>query len=304
MSKLDWCREHAPEAAKDLPDEELLELMSSSYDMFCTDKEEVTTEYKNDIPVKSINSAMDYMVSTLVSEFGDLLAFKGGYMLTKLIPDVARQTEDIDFSIQSSELYSRLINTMHTIGDYFVNIGVAGGYTIKDTIRETMSGGMVIYSTTGERILGIDIGWHDITYGTQITSISVGDVNAFKVERMLADKITAILSRKRFRRTKDIYDLYCLTNCFDFDLNVVHDYIMRRTEGAGPEWTNYPFNEIVVREYRKAYDKLTLNSIYENIKLDKPDFEKVLYRFDIIARRLRESTNAMHWDHVKGLFIC
>lgn len=34
MSKLDWCRENAPDSIKDLPDEELLELMSSSYDMF------------------------------------------------------------------------------------------------------------------------------------------------------------------------------------------------------------------------------------------------------------------------------
>ena len=159
-----------------------------------------------------------------------------------------------------------------------------------------------MYDVDNSKVLGIDIGWHDITFGTTTTSIDIGEVRAFTVERMLADKITAILSRKRFRRTKDIYDLYCITNCFDFNVDVVNDYILRRTDGKGAEWGNFPFNDTVVREYEKAYSKLDLQSIVKNGVLEKPEFKKVFYRFNNICRFLLNCGNKKYWNHVDCCF--
>ena len=229
MTKLEWCRANAPDAIKNMPDNELLEYMESSWEMFAP-KEDVQTEPI--IELKEINSSMDYMVLTLLQTFGNELAFKGGYMLTKLIPNCARQTHAIDFSIQHSELYQSLINTMTAIGTKFVKDGIISSFEIKQTIGPHCSGGMDMYNASGAKILGIDVGWHDITFGTTKTVIDIGEVRAFEVERMLADKIAATLSRKRFRRAKDIYDIFCITNCFDTDLNKIRNYLDIRNADA------------------------------------------------------------------------
>lgn len=302
MTKLEWCKENAPDSIQELSDSEILCYMSDAYERFCANE-------SLDVPIdstelNSINSDMDFMVTVLTRAFGDKLAFKGGYMLTKLLPKYARQTTDIDFSIQKSELYKDLITVMHKIGDAFIDRGVIASYIVKPEVQQRKSGGMDMYDEHGSKILGIDIGWHDISFGTTTTCIDIEDVRAFTVERMLADKITAILSRKRFRRPKDIYDLYCITNCFDFDANVVNEFILKRTEGVGADWQNFPFNEKVITEYEKAYNKLQLNSIYTETRLNKPDFELVLKRFDCICNTLKHSNLLQtFWDHTKGTFV-
>lgn len=282
MTKLEWCKQNAPEAIQELPDVELVELMESSWKRFSesanTDEEFESVEYeKNDI-----NTQLDYMVLELSREFGDKLAFKGGYMLTKLMSGYARQTTDIDFSILTDEIYTEIKRKLLKIAKHFADDGIIDSFTLKETIQPTMSGGIDFYKD-GKKILGVDVGWHDVTYGTKKIKLDVGEVTAFEVERMLADKITAILSRKRFRRPKDIYDLFCITECFDLDTKKVKEYILRRTDGADADWQNFPFNEDVIREYKRAYEKLVLNSIYKDVNLSKPDFNVVMERFNTIA---------------------
>lgn len=161
---------------------------------------------------------------------------------------------------------------------------------------------MDIYSANGDKILGIDVGWHDIYFGTTSTDIKITSVNAFTVERMLSDKVTAILSRKRFRRPKYIYDVYCLTNVFDYDSTLVTDFILKRTEGAGAEWRNYPFTEVVLREYEKAYNSLNVRAVTKTY-FDKPEFDKVMQRFDLICSKLLYPDLRPIWDHTKEVFV-
>lgn len=302
--KLAWCIEHAPDAIKKLSDTEILNYMSSSYDKFCEDSKTTSVDKMvvEDTSETSITSVLDEMALVLSRLFGDRLAFKGGYMLSKMMPEVARQTTDVDFSIQTSDIYASLIDAMNHIGEHFIEKGYIKNYIVKDTVQPNRSGGMDMYAADGSKVLGIDVGWHDITFGTTTTNINIGEVRAFTVERMLADKVTAILSRKRFRRPKDIYDLYCITNCFDFDANLVNDYILKRTEGVGAEWQNYPFNETVVREYEHAYNLLVVKSVETSVPLVKPSFEFVLDRFYLLCSRLLHPTDEMVWDHERLTF--
>ena len=297
MTKLEWCRENAPDALKGLPDDELLQYMQRTLNNDAIDK----PQFDDNDEYADLMSMMDYMVLVLLREFGNKVAFKGGYMLSKLLPNVSRQTTDIDFSIQTSDLYVDLLNTFEEIGEHFVDKGMIARYEIKPEIREFMSGGMNMYSADGSKKLGIDVGWHDITFGTTSVKLDVGDVNAFSVERMLSDKITAILYRKRFRRPKDIYDLYCITNCFDFDATLVNDYIIRRTNGAVAEWRNLPFTEVVLREYGKAYNSLDIRAVSKK-RFEKPLFTTVMERFDCICYKLRNPDLMMQWKHTTATF--
>lgn len=302
--KLAWCIEHAPDAIKKLSDTEILNYMSSSYDKFCADSKTTSADKMvvEDTSETSITSMLDEMALVLSRLFGDRLAFKGGCMLSKMMPSVARQTTDIDFSIQTSDIYASLIDAMNHIGDHFIEKGYIKHYVVKDTVKPNRSGGMDMYAADGSKVLGIDVGWHDITFGTTTTSIDIGEVRAFTVERMLADKVTAILSRKRFRRPKDIYDLYCITNCFDFDANLVNEYILKRTEGVGAEWQNYPFTETVSREYERAYNALVVKSVKTSVPLDKPDFDEVLKRFYTLCNKLRYMSTKSYWHHDSRTF--
>lgn len=300
MTKLEWCRDNAPNSIKALSDAEVLDYMSSAYEKFCEDEKIVVEESTADL--NDINEQMDIMVTVLTRAFGDKITFKGGYMLTKLMPKYARQTTDIDFSIQSSELYKDLLVVMDRIGKLFVEKGFIAKYTIKPEVKQRMSGGMDMYDANGSKVLGIDIGWHDVTFGTTLTNINVGTVKAFTVERMLADKITAILSRKRFRRPKDIYDLYCITNCFDFDAKLVSEYILLRTDGAGADWNNFPFSPEVLREYEKAYNSLRLNSIQLGVELNRPEFNAVIDRFNTVCNIVKHcDVLPTHWCHDRGV---
>ena len=69
-------------------------------------------------------SKMDKIVLILVREYGNKLAFKGGYMLSKLLGGTARKTTDIDFSISDSELYKSLIQSFTSVGDLLVAEGL------------------------------------------------------------------------------------------------------------------------------------------------------------------------------------
>lgn len=121
---------------------------------------------------------------------------------------------------------------------------------------------------------------------------------------MLADKITAILSIKRFRRPKDIYDLYCISETFDFEPYKVHDYILKRTNGVGAEWDNFPFSEVAIRKYEHSYNKLSVKSIYKvKEQLTKPSFVAVLERFSVIVNYVKNCDgNNFEWVHTAKYF--
>lgn len=303
MTKLEWCREHVPEALKALSDEDLLQAMAPMLSNGFIETPDLVDESEPEADAYSVlMSKMDEIVLMLVREYGSKLAFKGGYMLCKLLGRPARQTTDIDFSINNSELYQSLIKSFTHVGDKLVEDGYIVRYVVKDVIERFRSGGMDMYDESGRKVLGIDVGWHDIYFGTTATNIGITDVNAFTVERMLSDKVTAILSRKRFRRPKDIYDLFCITNVFDFDATLVNDFIVKRTEGAGAEWRNFPFDEIVLREYEKAYNSLDITTVTKTHR-EKPDFREVISRFDTVCWKLRQPDFEMYWDHTKTIFI-
>lgn len=278
LNKLEWCRANAPDAIKDAPDDELLKYMERSWETFAP-KESLQNE--SIVSLKEINSNIDSMVLTLLRIFGNESAFNGGYMLKKLIPDCARQTQDIDFSAQSSELYQSLINTMIAIGNKFVKDGIISNFKIKQTIVPHYSGGMDMYGANDAKILGIDVSWSDTLLGTTKTIIDIGEVSAFEVERILVDKIAALLSKKQFRCTKGIYDIFCITNCFDADLNKIRDYLAIRNVTV--TWDNFLFSETVINDLKNAYDRLILESMYRDTMLEKPEFSSVLGRFNAVC---------------------
>lgn len=304
MTKLEWCKVNAPEALKDLSDAEILDMMSSAYERFCSEQDIDPSEFESvEYDKNVINNHLDYMVLELVREFGNSLAFKGGYMLTKLMESSARQTTDIDFSIASAEIYEDIKIVLWRMGNHFIDEGIIDAFKVKETIQPRMSGGADFYKA-GVKVFGVDVGWHDINYGTTLVCTDIVTLNAFRIERMVADKVTAILSKKRFRRPKDLYDLFCIMQMFDIDLSVVRECISKRDSEQGVGWDNHPFNDIVLREYAKAYNSLRVVSIYRDGQpIVKPDFGVCMNRFNSIVNVLKSLSVYTHWDHKLSTFV-
>lgn len=224
-----------------------------------------------------------------------LSVFKGGYVLTKMIPDEARLTEDIDFSISEESQYEDLKVVLNDLGEVLKNKDIIEDYDVKPTIAPTSSGGIKMTPIDGTSQIKIDVGWHDISWGIQDWKCLGFDCKKFEVERMLSDKISAIYSKKRFRRTKDIYDFYILTNNFDVDISKLRNYIERR---GTIEWDRDPFREEVLTEYGKAYDKLKVMT-HNGLLVNKPDFNKVILRLRDFMNMYKKD---VIWNHIEREF--
>lgn len=223
------------------------------------------------------------------------MAFKGGYVLSKVLPkNDVRGTRDIDFSILRKVYYSDVKDVMIAIGDDLIATGICSTYEIKDTVEPIMSGGVKYYMADGTKSIGIDVGLHDITWGIHKVFITGNTVNAFTPELMLSDKISAMFTRKRFRRSKDIYDLYVITNNFDVDLAELTRCIKKRGE---LDYGLSPLRDEIMDGYKHAYDMLDINinhTEYGNSVL-KPDFNTVIDRARVIIVNLE---SGLKWNHV------
>ncbi len=246
---------------------------------------------------ESANELLDYMVLKICRGVAAKKAFKGGWMLTKLIQLRSRRTKDIDLSISSVEAYEEVKDVLREIAEEFRQAELIEEYQLKESVTPTSSGGIDFYKDK-RRILGVDIGLHELTWGIKRYELNLVSLDGFEIERMLADKIIVILSKKRFRRTKDLYDFYILVQEFDLDLRKLRSYIDAR---GGAEWDNIPFADVVVEQYRRAWEKLDLISSQDGSLMKKEEFSEVLELFYNIVLPLKAKAFAYPcWDHRIG----
>lgn len=263
----------------------------------CTVSSNTDVEYVEDCTLtdnSSVKEILEYIMLYMCKNLGVVVnAYKGGFMLTRLLPEYARLTHDIDFSISDKRQYEDVKTVLTNLGNILVAKGVFTSYELKEDIEERRSGGIKFVDKNGIKDFGVDVGLHDLSYGTHPWTFKGFDINIFDFERMLSDKISAIYSVKRFRRAKDLYDFYIITSNYDIDLSKLRMYIEQR---GTIEWDRDPFREEVVTQYRIAYEKLKVRNIDgENMELEKPQFSLCLAQLERFMRGINNS----RWNHDK-----
>ena len=244
---------------------------------------------------------LDFIVLYICTHIQQHFALKGGYALSKLL-EFPRATKDVDFSIEIQEDYDKFKNVLVDIGEILIDKGFITSYEVKDTISATMSGG-IKYKRDGVEVLGVDIGLHQLRSGVGKVDIGFAETNMFKPERMLADKISAILSYKRFRRVKDVYDVYCITNTFYLDYKLLKELTDLRMEGQEDNWNNIPFNDEVIVQYEHAWNKLNLVEMITDEPMRKPAFDEVIARFYKLTRPLKYNDIVKSWSSTHGRWL-
>ena len=254
-------------------------------------------------PAMSDSEVLDFIMVQLCTVLDtSRLAFKGGYVLSNIIKtNIPRATEDIDFSISVKEYYDEVKSTLLNIGNMLLSSGVIVDYTVNEDIAELRTGGITIYrARDNQRIkLGVDVGLHDISYGTIPMNIIGLDVNVFSIERMLCDKISAMHTRKRFRRTKDLYDFFIITNSFNVDMKLLKAYIHQRGGLEVPETLT---DNSILRGWEHAYNTLHIyNKDGNDIGLSvKPPFTDIINRLSSFVAAL--DSNA-YWECGLKVFV-
>lgn len=262
-----------------------------------TNSTESTQRMPKLLGLESQQEMLDYMVLVLSRYMACSVAFKGGYLLNQLLGNHSRHTTDVDLSIAKKGDYELIKKCLSMIAEKFKSAGLITAYTIKTDIAEGCSGGIDMYDDLGRKVLGVDVGLHNIGYGVRHYDLSFTEIDGFTVERMLADKLVAISTRKRFRRTKDLYDFWAITNFFDINGATLADCIERR---GGAEWDNIPFDPAIVEQYLHAWQKLDLRAFDGTDQIEKPNFDDALNRYYEFALALKAGNVNFRWESMYG----
>lgn len=205
----------------------------------------------------------------------DLMIFKGGLFLGEHTGK-PRFTQDVDMSIVGIPTYMRIREVLKEFGECLIAEDVIHSYEVLEDVVEGRSGGAKYRDSDGRVLLSIDVSLGGDTLDTLVMNTSVaGRVHLETIEQVLADKLTVLYSRKRFRRVKDLYDIWQIVSSCSIDVNRLAGLLKERDILPLP-LDKAPFNEEHYLQLEHAYDKLQILDPNTEEPTDKPSFESVV----------------------------
>lgn len=195
------------------------------------------------------------------SRFRDNMVLKGGMFIYTLTQFDSRPTRDMDFMIRwmSNEL-SNIQSVMKEIceekseNDYII-LEVIG--TEQITLEKKYPGvkTKLIGRIKNVKVpFSIDVGIDDVIVpeaeirplATRLEGFSAPEICTYSLESTIAEKMDAILQRmETTSRMKDFFDIYYLSNMFDFDGKILYEAIQKTSEHRGRKLEQKLFERIV-----------------------------------------------------------
>lgn len=239
----------------------MFNLEAEETNMFESNEDTALTEYSF---LEKLFEGMKY-AKTL-----DGIVLKGGFRLIQTL-ERSRTTQDIDFSIDKGDGWKNLQDAIRasvdSLGSEMCEI-----VSIREP-QETMSAKIEILIKPISTVIGIDASWEPIKVGAMKLNILGVSINAYTLCHVLSDKYCAMFSKKRFRRTKDLYDIYNILSNSDIDYAEFDDVVKHNRNQI--DWERTPIRDDVIKEYEKAWNKLVVRTIGHNhaaVTIQKPDF--------------------------------
>lgn len=246
--------------------------------------------------IKDVNNYMKYApnqnvlyeIIGILSEADLPLVFKGANVTNILLKQsnspYTRRTTDIDSSWKGKNPTTEGIESLlkSALKPY--------GYTV-EKIRELkgkqVSAGFRVLKD-GIPVTKMDIDIHNVK---QCEKYSIGTVEFIGVtaEEIIADKLCAVSNEHVYRRSKDLMDIYSLTEALNINMNDVIESINFSNHKLGS------FGEL-------ALNKEKIFEAYSNLKVsNKPDFDEVYecvlnYAKDISKKKNQKSEPSVNID--------
>jgi predicted nucleotidyltransferase component of viral defense system len=261
-----------------------------------------------------------YMLERLLfrlsrSRFRNKFVLKGGLLLCVLFDEPHRTTKDIDF------LAKQISGTMENIGEVFAEIctvdgsdGVvfdAGSIDVKrikeDADYEGVRVLITCYLGKAHKVLQIDIGFGDIVVPHPqemqypvILDMESPDIWAYSLESIVAEKFEAIITLAQANsRMKDFYDIYMLSQQFNFDGRALYEAINETFNRRGTAYEKeavvftdgFYISEDKQRQWTAFVNRITKTAVsFEQIRNRVKDF-----LFPIYESLLNEKEFFLQW---------
>lgn len=216
---------------------------------------------------------------------------KGNVLLNKLYSDIARSTIDLDIGLINKELYDTVITEEFKLfGDELIQKNIACKYSIRD-IKETRNGGIDVFNDNGDKIYAVDVSLDDnAMFGIVEYTFDGINILGSSTERIICDKCLSTLSRRRFKRVKDFFDLYLLlTADVKYDIKVVFNLMVGLCgiEEVTKLLKNYPFDKTTIASISTIWDKFNVKNTLSGNGIEKESFTVVYSRLSVLYANLK-----------------
>lgn len=224
----------------------------------------------------------EFLRRLAASKYKENLILKGGLFIYTLTNFESRATVDVDFLLRG------LSNDMARMDEIIAEIlAIPTGnefVTLKALPTESIAANRK-YHGVSTQITGciknvrvpfsVDIGVGDViipgakarTIHTQLDGFQAPEIMTYSMESTVAEKLDAILQRFELTgRMKDFYDIYYLSQSFDFDGRLLQTAIAQTLQNRGTEYGADSFRRIAAlvndenMQIRWRYFLRTLNS--------------------------------------------
>ena len=205
------------------------------------------------------------------SKYAENLVLKGGLFIYSVTDFDSRVTVDVDFLLrkvpntpeQLKPVLEEIINT--PTGNDFITFEIKDIAPISVAKKYAGIGASLVARIKNTRTpFSIDFGVGDVIVpkqekrkiSTQLEDFTAPTVNTYSLETTIAEKIDAILSLMEFSsRMKDYYDIYYLSNKFDFDGATLTEALRKTFENRGHLFTVEQFEQVMAFDSDDAMQK-------------------------------------------------
>lgn len=237
----------------------------------------------NEIPKRDVSLSKRQLLARLVQSLqtspyldNRLLVYKGGLFLGEHT-GYPRFTQDVDVTLLDADAYTCVKAVLEAFGDQLVSESVISSFEIKAEAVKGRSGGAKFLASTGRVSFSIDVSLEgDVPLATtQIDTAIAGPLCLTTTEQVLCDKLRVLYSRLRFRRAKDLYDVWLILNHGSYNVHVLREMLI--TCGVYPlPVAECPFRDDYIRDMQHAYEKFRLIDAVTEEEVAKPDFFTVV----------------------------
>lgn len=253
------------------------------------------------VPTGVTNTHHYNVVMTLLREFACGANCTGGFYLQNVAPNVLLPVHGIDDLLQDSNVHHAAIRRLTKIGEMLVNSGDSVGFKLNNHIKNGTLGGTVFYDNLDVEIVQIELKWAYSAYCLPKLTITLYDSCEFPIECILAAKIKSVLMNISEPKMGDLFDIYCITKCFDFDTEIVRSHLDLSDSDFEMLFCKTLTDESVLSSWHRFYAAMLLTYFEFDDPEQLPKFSEVLHPFSILCANIFEHRDAK-WYHKSSMY--
>lgn len=265
----------------------------------------------------------EFLRKLSMSKYADNLVLKGGLFIYTLTNFESRATIDVDFLMRqlpnSVEEIEKIVLDILAVdtGNDFIELTAKAFETISPQRKYKGVSFQIIGKIKNTRTpFSVDLGVGDIivpkaekrVIPVQLDEFTKPEISTYSLESTIAEKFDAMLQRLEMTsRMKDFYDIYYLSNMFDFDGRKLQEAIFETLQNRGTSYSRDSLSQIA--ELVNDTEMITKwNYFLRTIKMSELDFCEVVgamvhFLSPVWQAILNEDELLRKWDKEKCEWI-